>query len=77
MIVGNCLRALKDEFPRESYKIITKCGRYGDDGFDYAPQTIEKSVRRSLDRLGCGYLDVVCQSSMKPPPPKLTSRPPD
>ncbi|KAL7412575.1 NADP-dependent oxidoreductase domain-containing protein [Mrakia frigida] len=59
VVLGNCFRALKDEYPRESYKVITKTGRYAGDGFDYSPENIETSVRRSLRRLGCGYLDVV------------------
>lgn len=60
IILGNCLKALKEEYPRETYKVITKCGQYSSDGFDYSPENIERSVRRSVDRLGCGYLDVVC-----------------
>jgi len=37
---------------------ITKVGRYPT-GFDYAPETIESSVARSLRRLHTSYLDVV------------------
>ncbi|KDN50910.1 hypothetical protein RSAG8_00539, partial [Rhizoctonia solani AG-8 WAC10335] len=61
IVLGAILRALADEFPRESYKIATKCGRYGGlaEDFDYARGTIRKSVQRSLERLGTSYLDVV------------------
>ncbi|KZT55334.1 Aldo/keto reductase [Calocera cornea HHB12733] len=59
VVLGQCLQALTSEFPRSSYKIITKCGRYGADEFDYTPATIRKSVMRSLKRLGTDYLDVL------------------
>ncbi|KAG8715424.1 hypothetical protein FRC11_004203 [Ceratobasidium sp. 423] len=61
IVLGAILRALAGEFPRESYKIATKCGRYGEppEDFDYSRDTIRKSIRRSLDRLGTNYLDVV------------------
>ncbi|EJU06462.1 Aldo/keto reductase [Dacryopinax primogenitus] len=59
VVLGQCLQALAGEFPRSSYKIITKCGRYGSDEFDYTPSTIRKSVLRSLKRLGTSYLDVL------------------
>jgi D-arabinose 1-dehydrogenase len=40
---------------------MTKCGRYGGGGFsfDYSPQNIRASVKRSLERLRTDYLDVV------------------
>ncbi|CAE7114452.1 unnamed protein product [Rhizoctonia solani] len=61
IVLGAILRALVDEFPRESYEIATKCGRYGGpaEDFDYSRRTIRKSVERSLKRLGTSYLDVV------------------
>jgi len=62
VILGAVLRSLSSVFPRTSYKLITKVGRYsGSDatGFDYSPDTIRKSVLRSLSRLGTDYLDVV------------------
>ncbi|KAF8607646.1 Aldo/keto reductase [Ceratobasidium sp. AG-I] len=61
IVLGAILGAVVDEFPRESYKIATKCGRYGADtsGFDYSRATIRASVKRSLERLGTSYLDVV------------------
>lgn len=61
-MLGNALSALAAEHPRESYKLISKCGRYNSDGFDYSPINIEASVRRSLKRLQSGYLDCVCAS---------------
>lgn len=59
--LGNILRRLEPEFPRESYYIITKCGRYGPERehFDYSSKRVEESVRGSVRRLGCGWLDVV------------------
>lgn len=61
IVLGAILRAVADEFPRESYKIATKCGRYGGpaEDFDYSRDTIRKSVERSLKRLGTTYLDVM------------------
>lgn len=40
---------------------MTKCGRYGLDAadFDYSPETIRRSVMRSMERLKTNYLDVV------------------
>ncbi|PNS15838.1 D-arabinose 1-dehydrogenase [Sphaceloma murrayae] len=56
--------ALKDPFvasshPRESYTLMTKCGRIEADRFDYSPAWIRSSVQRSLQRFQTGYLDVV------------------
>lgn len=61
IVLGAVLRALMHEFPRPTYKLITKCGRYGPsrEDFDYSPQAVRKSVMRSLDRLGTSYLDLV------------------
>lgn len=61
IILGRILQALRDQYPRESYSLITKCGRYGvnPEEFDYTPSTIRKSVLRSLKRLDTTYLDVV------------------
>ncbi|CDS00177.1 related to ARA2-NAD-dependent arabinose dehydrogenase [Sporisorium scitamineum] len=58
--LGNILRRLRPEFPRESYFIITKCGRYGPDKehFNYSAEKIDSSVRGSCRRLGTEYLDV-------------------
>ncbi|KAG1820583.1 Aldo keto reductase [Suillus subaureus] len=58
IILGNALRALGPEFPRDSYKLVTKVGRYPT-GCDYTPEAIESSIARSLRRLHTNYLDVV------------------
>ncbi|EJD01295.1 Aldo/keto reductase [Fomitiporia mediterranea MF3/22] len=61
IVLGTVLKGLEPEFPRASYQLITKCGRYGTDreAFDYSPKTIRRSVERSLSRLNTDYLDVV------------------
>ncbi|EIW82468.1 Aldo keto reductase [Coniophora puteana RWD-64-598 SS2] len=61
IILGTALNALKDEFPRSSYIIATKCGRFGStrNDFDYTPAGVRASVKRSLARLHTDYLDVV------------------
>lgn len=61
IILGTILKTLEPEFPRESYKLMTKCGRYGNDkaDFDYSPETIRGTVLRSLERLNTTYLDTV------------------
>ncbi|KIK65705.1 hypothetical protein GYMLUDRAFT_39206 [Collybiopsis luxurians FD-317 M1] len=59
VVLGNALRAVKDEFPRESYQIMTKCGRFGANVFDYSPSAIRNSVTQSLQRLQTSYLDTV------------------
>lgn len=50
-------------YPRESYRLITKAGKYGEQVAHhvYDPEVIRKSVDRSLKRLGTSYLDVVCE----------------
>ncbi|KAJ8462950.1 hypothetical protein ONZ45_g17750 [Pleurotus djamor] len=59
IILGDCLHTVASEFPRSSYQIITKCGRYGVNTFDYDPTTIRASVERSLKRFHTDYLDTV------------------
>ncbi|KAG2013460.1 D-arabinose dehydrogenase [Coprinopsis cinerea AmutBmut pab1-1] len=59
IVLGSILEALRDEFPRSTYRLMTKCGRYGLSDFDYDPNTIRQSVKRSLERLKTSYLDVV------------------
>jgi len=58
--LGQILAALEPEYPRSSYKLMTKCGRYGfhKSEFDYSPETIRASISRSLERLHTEYLDV-------------------
>jgi len=61
VVLGTALKALQQEFPRSSYKLTTKCGRYGSTSadFDYSPATIRASVMRSLTRMHTEYLDAV------------------
>lgn len=61
IILGTALNLISSEFPRSSYKLISKVGRYGPEAsdFDYTPETLRASVRRSLRRLHTPYLDVV------------------
>ncbi|KDQ20528.1 hypothetical protein BOTBODRAFT_26546 [Botryobasidium botryosum FD-172 SS1] len=61
IVLGSVLQSLSSEFPRSSYKLITKCGRYGPEvkDFDYSPGAIRRSVARSLERLKTDYLDVL------------------
>ncbi|OSD01811.1 Aldo/keto reductase [Trametes coccinea BRFM310] len=61
IILGAALKVLEPAFPRSSYKLMTKCGRYGPNpsDFDYSPATIRSSIKRSLERLHTDYLDTV------------------
>ncbi|KAJ2814378.1 hypothetical protein GGI24_006408 [Coemansia furcata] len=61
MKLGNVLLELKDEFPRSSYHICTKVGRYGyhKSDFDYSAKRISESVNESMRRLHTDYLDIV------------------
>lgn len=61
IILGNALKALENEFPRSSYQLITKCGRFGSTraDFDLTRVGVRASVARSLSRLHTDYLDVV------------------
>lgn len=60
-LLGDALATpeIRAEFPRESYRLLTKAGRIGLESFDYSPAWIRRSVRRSLRRLRTEYLDVV------------------
>lgn len=59
IIVGGALEAIKAKYPRDSYFICTKAGRVAENEFDYKPESIRKSVLRSLERLHTSYLDVI------------------
>ncbi|KAF7792104.1 hypothetical protein EIP86_003134 [Pleurotus ostreatoroseus] len=61
IVLGTALKTLELEFPRSTYQLMTKCGRYGTTKahFDYRPDTIRRSVQRSLERLHTDYLDTV------------------
>lgn len=58
-LLGDALRELKPEWPRESYFICTKAGRVKLDEFDYSREAVRKLVERSLKRLDSAYLDLV------------------
>lgn len=49
------------EFPRKTYHILTKCGRYGASvkDFDYSPERIRRSIKESCTEMHTDYLDVV------------------
>ncbi|KAJ2007515.1 hypothetical protein H4R26_000721 [Coemansia thaxteri] len=59
--LGQALLKLGKEFPRSSYYICTKVGRYGyrRADFDYSAKRVAQSVRESMRRLNTGYLDIV------------------
>ncbi|KAG8829180.1 hypothetical protein FRC18_009479 [Serendipita sp. 400] len=57
-VLGALLQRLSTEFPRSSYKLMSKCGREGKE-FDYSPENVRASVMRSLKRIGTSYLDFV------------------
>lgn len=60
-ILGTALSipSTKTAFPRNTYHILTKVGRIAGDIFDYSPEWIRHSIKRSLARLKTDYLDVV------------------
>ncbi|KAI8342900.1 NADP-dependent oxidoreductase domain-containing protein [Chlamydoabsidia padenii] len=60
-ILGEALEQLKDEFPRSTYYLETKIGRYGytTKECDYSTQRTLDSVAESLRRLKTDYIDVV------------------
>ncbi|CAO1613169.1 unnamed protein product [Sympodiomycopsis kandeliae] len=60
-ILGKALEELRSEWPRNTYYLCTKAGRYGPNvsEFDYSPQNIRQSVQSSLKRLRTEYLDLV------------------
>ncbi|KAF2761424.1 Aldo/keto reductase [Pseudovirgaria hyperparasitica] len=61
LLLGTALNTpfVLDNFPREEYFILTKVGRIAGDEFDYSPEWVQHSVKRSCERLGTAYLDVV------------------
>lgn len=60
-ILGTALATpfVRGTFPRESYLILTKVGRIASAEFDYSPEWVRTSVKRSLQRLHTEYLDLV------------------
>ncbi|TXT11113.1 hypothetical protein VHUM_01864 [Vanrija humicola] len=61
IVLGNALHTLADEFPRESYTLITKVSKFGPAiaNHVFEADAVRKSVERSLKRLRTDYLDVV------------------
>ncbi|KAJ2402715.1 hypothetical protein GGI23_000520 [Coemansia sp. RSA 2559] len=59
--LGMALKELEPEFPRSSYSICTKLGRYGycRSDFDYSAGRVVASVQKSMRRLHTDYLDIV------------------
>lgn len=62
---GVALAALKQKWPRESYYICTKAGRYGANDFDYSRTRVRASVMQSLQRFQTTYLDAVCMHDIE------------
>ena len=61
-VIGAALASLDSAiFPRSSYHLITKCGRYGANkvSFDYSASRVRASVQESLKRFRTSYLDAV------------------
>ncbi|KAK2788579.1 hypothetical protein FQN53_003430 [Emmonsiellopsis sp. PD_33] len=50
---------VRTNFPRYTYRLLTKVGRVAASSFDYSPAWIRHSIKRSLSRLDTPYLDVV------------------
>ncbi|KAJ2718754.1 hypothetical protein GGI07_005604 [Coemansia sp. Benny D115] len=59
--LGKALQSLRAEYPRSSYHICTKLGRYGyyKKDFDYSAKRVTESVQESMRRLHTDYLDIV------------------
>ncbi|KAK9458260.1 Aldo/keto reductase family-domain-containing protein [Dipodascopsis uninucleata] len=61
ILIGEVLgdAEFKEQFPRDTYFLITKAGRIAEQEFNYSPEWIRKSVNRSLERMHTSYLDIV------------------
>ncbi|KAK1300061.1 L-galactose dehydrogenase [Acorus calamus] len=55
-VLGRCLEA--SGFPRDSYIVSTKCGRYVE-GFDFSADRVTRSIDESLQRLRLDYVDIL------------------
>ncbi|HUQ95233.1 MAG TPA: aldo/keto reductase [Bryobacteraceae bacterium] len=53
-VVGKALRGI----PRDSYYISSKVGRYDINDSDFSYTRVKNGLDATLDRLGCGYLDI-------------------
>ena len=64
LVLGSALKALRKEFPRESYQILTKTGKFSPSRKDHdlSENMTRLCVERSLKRFDTDYLDVVCTS---------------
>ncbi|KAJ9080284.1 hypothetical protein DSO57_1026706 [Entomophthora muscae] len=58
-VLGYCLDTLKKSFPRDTYWLSTKVGRYGVETFDFSRERVRKSVLDSLSLLKTSYIDIV------------------
>lgn len=60
-LLGHALATdfVRTHHPRASYHILTKVGRVAGASFDYSPEWVRYSIKRSLQRLHTDYLDVV------------------
>lgn len=60
-LLGKALSApsVLASFPRNTYHLVTKVGRIANAEFDYSPEWVRYSIKRSLQRLHTTYLDVV------------------
>ncbi|OCF74151.1 galactose dehydrogenase [Kwoniella mangroviensis CBS 8886] len=79
IVLGQIFKSL--DYPRGSYHLITKVGKYGPNSRDhhFDPETITKSVKRSLKRMNTDYLDVVYLHDIEYilPPPSYSGNPLD
>ncbi|KAI7905907.1 NADP-dependent oxidoreductase domain-containing protein [Cokeromyces recurvatus] len=60
-ILGDALYQIRDEFPRNTYYLATKVGRYGYTvkDFDYSARRVYESVAESMRRMHTDYIDIV------------------
>lgn len=59
VLIGENLKEIAHNWPRELYFICTKAGRIQLDEFDYSRENVRRSVLRSCQRLNTSYLDLV------------------
>ena len=57
-VLGRALHLLLPIYPRNSYKVITKVGHYGDE-VNYSIDRIHESLKRSFEYLQTDYFDIV------------------
>ncbi|GMH43598.1 hypothetical protein BSKO_11520 [Bryopsis sp. KO-2023] len=54
-VLGRALASV----PRSEYILSSKCGRYGEDTFDFSAERVTSSIQESLDRLGVEHIDLI------------------